>query len=186
MDEDDDDIIFSKAKIDPNLVLLQAKAVEFVTSVIIKHELELYDLLKQNCPLKMGEILSASNRKIFLMITEITNKFFNDLYASIQHNKQTGAVDLITEMTNLIDYGPHILLDKLVRLTCDTHFDILREELVIENEDAYSKSVLIQINSYLLSKNIIHMLAKGDDEDTAFVNIPEGKKAFDISVNLKV
>ncbi len=44
-------------------------------------------------------------------------------------------------MSEYADYGPHILLDKLVRLTISIHLDINREQLVLNNfcYDIYEK-----------------------------------------------
>ncbi len=183
-----DDLSLPRATIDPKLLLLQKEVTEFVTSVILKHEMEFYNFVEKNFPTKKNEILGSTNPNIIKMITEITNKFYNKIYHDIQHKFNTPINPVIFQMCDNAGYGPHILLDKLIRLTIDAHIDVVREKLVIQknNLDIYQKSVLNQINIYLLSKNLLHILSKGDDDDQPFVDLPPGQKAFDIIIDKNI
>ena len=228
----DDDMTFPKATVDPRLLKLQGDVTEFVTSVILKHETEFYSLVEKCFPDRIEDILGTTNASIILMITETTNKFYNDIYSDIQNKRDKLIAKLVLEMTSYSDYGPHILLDKLLRLTIEAHLEVNREQLVfikdnvsdqpmkpVENffdfierkltdgplsgaatvsagakiaqpnncgNNLYEKSVLDQINIYLLSCNLLHVLSKGLDEDTDFVDIPQGEKAFNIVIDKNI
>jgi hypothetical protein len=184
----DNDMTFPRASVDPKLLKLQKDVTEFVTSVILKHEKEFYELVTKLFQNKLEYLLGSTCSSIIEMITLTTNKFFNKIYYDIQHNNQTELSKIIFEMCEHTDYGPHILLDKLIRLTLETHLEISREQLAIVNNeyDLYEKSVLNQINIYLLSCNLLHILSKGHDEDSAFVDIPDGKQAFDVVIDKNI
>lgn len=183
-----DDLVIPKATVDPKLLLLQKDVTEFVTSVILKHEMELYNFVKNNFPTEIEKILGSTNATIIKMITEITNKFYNKIYFEIQNGFKAPINEVILQMCENIDYGAHVLLDKLIRLTFDAHIDVVREKLVFQknNLDLYQKSVLNQINIYLLSKNLLHVLSKGEDEDGPFINLPHGQKAFEIVIDKNI
>ena len=183
-----DDMTFPRASIDAKLLKLQKEVTEFVTSVILKHEKDFYDLIRIHFPENMEEILGSTNPSIISMITEITNIFYNKIYYDIQHKNNTPIANTILDMCELVDYGPHILLDKLIRLTFDAHIDVVREQLAFKNNDLdlYHKSVLNQINIYLSSKNLLHILSKGTDEDGPFVDLPEGLSAFNIVIDKNI
>ncbi|AYV85619.1 MAG: hypothetical protein Satyrvirus26_8 [Satyrvirus sp.] len=191
----DDDLVFPKASVDPKLLRLQKDVTEFVTSVVLKHEKEFYNLVKTHFHDQMEYLLGSTCSSIIEMITSTTNKFYNGIYRDIQNavvpsNKQnlSQLAKLILEMCKCAEYGPHILLDKLIRLTIELHIDINREQLAIENDDyeLYEKSVLGQINIYLLSCNLLHILSKGEDDDEPFIPIPDGKNAFNIKIDKNI
>lgn len=204
----DDNPSFAKAKTDPRLLDLQKEVVEFVTSVILNHELEFYRLVQKMFPSKLENLLCHTGPSIIQMITEVTNKFYNKIYFDIQHKNDTPLVKLILKMCELTDYGPHVLLDKLLRLTIELHLDVDREKLDIMDlarniysisnrpldskeldsspEDFYQKSVLRQINNGLKFKNLVHIFCKGVDEDMEFVHVPEGKCAFEIVIDKNI
>lgn len=182
----DDDMCFPKATVDPKLLKLQKDVTEFITSVILKHEGEFYVLVEKHFKSTMQNILGTTCRTIIQMITETTNKLFNKIYFDIQNNHQTQLTATILEMTEYADYGPHILLDKLIRLVIDIHIDVNREKLVIDNNEIYSMSVLQEINQNLLSKNLLDILSKGEHDDIPFVSIPLGEKAFNINIDKNI
>lgn len=184
----DDNLLFPRATVDPKLLLLQKDVTEFVTSVILKHEMDFYTLVDKIFPTEKSKILGSTNPTIIQMITEITNKFYNKIYFDIQHCFNTSLTQLIYQMCEHADYGAHILLDKMIRLTVDIHIDVIREKLILQKNDSdlYQKSVLNQINIYLLSKNLLHILSKGEDEDGPFVNLPDGQKAFEIIIDKNI
>lgn len=200
----DENPSFVKAQIDEKLINLQKQVVEFITSVILNHEMEFYQLIQKIFPSKMEDLLCSTGPSIIQMITETINKFYNKIYYDIQHKNETPITILVLSMGQFTDYGPHILLDKLLRLTLEIHLDVNREELVINSDkydsttntdkcdtnnyklDIYQKTVLNQINIGLNSKNLIHIMSKGEDEDTDFVNIPEGNNAFSIVIDKNI
>ncbi|AGC01750.1 hypothetical protein H012_gp715 [Acanthamoeba polyphaga moumouvirus] len=182
-----EELIFPKATIDPRLSHLQKSVTEFITSVILKHEKELYDLISQYDKQNTNEFLCTTNSKIIDAITLMTNKFFNDLYRKIQDEIQTPLSKLILEMCKFADYGPHILLDKLIRLVISIHLDINREQLALDDDyNLYEKSLLNQINICILSYNLLHMLSIGPDENIPFNKIPEGQNAFNIVIDKNI
>jgi len=184
----DDDMTFPKATIDPKLIKLQKDVTEFITSVILKHEREFYQLVENNFNSEYENVLGYTRDYIIEMIVRITNKFYNKLYYDIQHNVESDLVKLLLSLCEFTDYGPHILLDKLIRLTLDAHLEISREDLVFNDNkyDIYEKSVLMQLNTYLLSCNLLHILSKGEDEEGPFINIPEGANAFNIVIDKNI
>lgn len=184
--DDDGNLFFSQAKIDPTLINLQKDVTEFVTSVILKHEKDFYELVKNNFNGAYENILGYTRNYIIEMITRTTTKFYNQIYADIQHNKKTPLTTLICEMTEYAKYGPHILLDKLFRLTLDAHLDIIREDLIFDDMDLYNKSILCQLNIYLSSRNLLHVMSKGMDENGPFVIIPEGNNAFQVDIEKNI
>jgi hypothetical protein len=181
-----DDLTFPKATIDPKFLHLQKEVTEFITSVILKHEMDFYNLVKANFLLDIDNILGSTNPTIIQMITEITNIFYNKIYYEIQRGISTPITNLVLNMRTYADYESHILLDKMIRLTIDAHLDVVREKLALNDLELYQKSVLNQINIYLLSKNLLHILSKGIDEDGPFINLPDGQKAFDIVIDKNI
>ncbi|AVL94609.1 hypothetical protein ma223 [Moumouvirus australiensis] len=182
-----DELIFPKATIDPKLSQLQKNTTEFITSVILKHEKELFLLVSQYDKQNINEFFCTTNSKIIEAITMLTNKFFNDLYRKIQDEIQTPLTILALEMCKFAEYGPHILLDKLIRIVISIHLDINREQLVLnEDYELYEKSLLNQINICILSYNLLHMLSIGPDENIPFNKIPEGMNAFNIVIDKNI
>ena len=188
----DDDMTFPKATVDPKLIKLQSDITVFVTSVILKHEKEFYRLVNTHFAAEFESILGNTTSSIISMITETTNKFYNKLYFDIQNSNTTDLSEIIMEMCELVDYGPHILLDKLLRLTLEIHLDVVREQLAFTDKkslrdyDLYEKSVLMQINTSLLSLNLLHIFSKGADEDGPFVVVPPGENPFDIVIDKNI
>ena len=183
----DEDMSFPKATIDPKLIKLQKDVTEFITSVILKHEKEFFSLVQNKFGKKnMDKVLGTTNKSIIEMIKEITVKFYNKLYFDIQNKVETPLTELILNMCEFAEYGAHILLDKLFRLTLDAHIDVSREQLVIKKEDKYLKSVLNQINIYLLSKNLLQIFSKNEGEDIPFINIPAGEQAFSVFIDKNI
>ncbi|AUV58218.1 hypothetical protein [Bandra megavirus] len=185
---EDDELVFPRATIDAKLSKLQHDVTEFITSVILKHEREFYELILNNNKDNINQLLCNTQSIIINFIQLVTNKFYNNIYRDIQNKNNTNLANLIIEMSEYADYGPHILLDKLVRLTISIHLDINREQLVLNNfcYDIYEKSLLSQINICLLTYNLLHMLSKAPDEDIPFVNIPDGQNAFDIIIDKNI
>ena len=184
----DDDLSFPRATIDGKLIRLQKDVVEFVTSVILKHESEFYHLVKDNFPDKLEEILCITNPSIIEMIVKTTTKFYNNIYHDIQNKKIYGLTQIILDMCEFAEYAPHFLLNKLIYLTVDVHLEIPREKLVIQNNDLdlYHKSILIYLNFHLLSHNLLDMFAKTDNENNQFVFPSDGQNAFDIVIDKNI
>lgn len=180
-----EDLTFPKATIDPKLYKLQESVVEFVISTILKNESDFYALVEKNCNEKKEDILGTTNPSIIEMITLTTNKFYNKIYLDIQNKNNNELANVVIEMCQHCEYGPHILLDKLLRLTIEAHYDVWREKLTIDNLDLYQKSILTQLSLYLLSKNILHIFSKGDGDDIPFVNVNDGN-AFSISIDKNI
>lgn len=192
----DNDMTFPKATIDPKLIKLQSEITNFVTSVILKHEREFYKLVNTYFEAEYQLILANTTASIISMITETTNQFYNKLYFDIQNSNNNDLVKLVMEMCELVDYGAHILLDKLLRLTLEIHLDIVREQLAFSDgslnlntsdaDDIYEKSILMQINISILSHNLLHIFSKGMDEDGPFVIVPTGEKPFNIIIDKNI
>ena len=181
-----DDMSFPKATVDPKLIRLQKDVTEFVTSVILKHENELYDLFKRQFPNQLEDILGLTTNKIISIIQLMTSKFFNNIYRQIQNNTNDPRKILVEEMCKFADYGPHILLDKLCRLTFHIHLDIARENLDFTNIEIYKKCLLKEINTSILSLNLLHILSKGDGDDIPFQHVPEGYEPFQIIIDKNI
>lgn len=183
-----DDLVFPKATVDPRLLKLQQLVTGFVTSVILKHERDFYQLVENHYPSKKNSILTTTNSSVIEMIMQTTSKFYNKLYHGIQQKMDSDLIESVVNMCEFADYGPHILLDKMIRLTLEIHLDIWRENLLLadNNCDVYEKTILIEINKSLLSLNLLHILSKGIDEDGPFVIIPEGENAFDVVIDKNI
>ncbi len=180
----DDEMHFPRATIDPNLIKLQSEVTEYVTGVILHQEKKFYEVVNNNFPTMKSDILGTTCKTIIDMITEAINTHYNNIYLGIQYDQSTAEIDLVKEMASHGDYGPHILLDKLIRLTIDAHSDIIREKLCLDNLDLYHKTILEQINVYLLSTNLLHVMSKGPFDDIPFFPVPEGQKPFQIVSNI--
>ena len=180
----DNKLLFPKAELEPKLFTLQKDVVEFVTSVILKHEREFYHLVVSHCNSKFEDILGTTSNTIVEMITTTTSKFYNDIYRTIQNKVYSDLSNVVLSMGNNCNYGPHILLYKLLHLTLDVHLDINREQIECnKNFDIYEKSVLNQINVHLISINIIKYMITDVDDDIPFLNIPDGNSAFTVKIN---
>lgn len=181
-----DDMSFPKATVNPKLIRLQKEVTEFITSVILKHELELYNLFQSKMPLLTEDILGLTSSKIITMIQLMTMKFYNTIYKKIQVGTTDPMTTLVKEMTTFAEYGPHVLLDKLCRLTFHVHLDIARENLDVNNIEIYSKCVLKEINTSILSLNLLHMLSKGENDDIPFVHVPNDYEPFQIVIDKNI
>jgi len=173
---------------DPKLVQLQESVIEFVTSIILKFELDFYRTMNDVYPDQLEQILAKTDKTIIDMIMVTNNKFFNQLYFDIQNKNYTPLVTLILRMNELTTYGPHILLDKLIRYTLDIHAAISREKLCVDSADVYSKSVLIEINLQIRSNNFYYAFSTNESEsqsesNLSFVHVPAGEKPFNIIID---
>lgn len=176
---------FPPAVLDPRLVTLQDQTAAFVTRVIIQHETEIYAFLGQQFPDKKVELLGTTNDTIYRFISVFTHKFYNRLYKAIQNGTHAPYLEDFIELIPNADYEPHILLDRLIRLTLDIHAEISRERLASEADcDAYIKTVLNQINLYLPSLNLIDYLMATEQDQGPFVPVPEGEDAFKVSIDI--
>jgi len=185
--DNDEPLTFPKATINPGLVELQIKVVDFVTSVIVRHEKEFNTMLDNNFgPVIKQQILTTTNKNIIQMITETTNKFYNNIYHNIQHKLDNILTILILDMCKLCDYGVHILLDKLIRITVELHIDITRENISTKTPDLHSKTLLIEIDLCFKQFNLMNILSKEPGENNEFVNIPDGISAFNIVIEKNI
>lgn len=178
---DDDELHFPRASVDPRLLKLQLEVTEFVTGVILNHEKKFYELIEMHAKHLKSNILGTTNEKIIDMITVTTNTYYNQLYLCIQNKTPTSESELIEEISSYADYGSHVLLDKLIRLTIDIHHEIIREKLHIDTCNTHLKTVLEQINIYLISTNLLHILSKGPNDDIPFCIVPDNQQPFNIS-----
>lgn len=190
--EGNNGLSFPKATIDPKMVQLQKDTVDFVTSVILMHENDFYRLVTEHYNGNYELILGHTKAHIINMISMATNTYYNSVYKLVQESYENpyerGAeiVELILTMKNFGGYGAHVLLDKLIRLTFETHIDVVREKLVFTDKDAFEQSVLSEVNTKLLSLNLLHIMAKGENDNDNFVILPEGVSAFDIKIDKNV
>uniref|UniRef100_A0A6C0LRG1 Uncharacterized protein n=1 Tax=viral metagenome TaxID=1070528 RepID=A0A6C0LRG1_9ZZZZ len=178
-----DDMIFPPATIDSKLISLQKNAVEFISSVILKHEKFFYDLVNKDLLSELESLLGTTDQVILDMITTTTNDFYNKLYFDVQHKNDMEIVKWINEMAILGGYGAHILLDKLIRLTISIHFDIIREELDISNYKKYNDSLHKQLSYLLVNINFLHIFSKAPDDETEFFCVPENSSPFKIIID---
>lgn len=185
-----DELDFPRATINPKLQKLQSLVTEFITSVILKHEKEYYNLVFKMYKEHAEYLLGTTQNTIISTICTLTKTFYNKLYHSFQKNDQSnGSVKFIQEMVSYTDYGPHILLDKLFRITIDIHLDIIREELIVDETvekpfDVYYDSLSIQLNKKLVSYNLLNALSKNDDDnDGQFIVVPDNHEVFDINID---
>ncbi len=182
-----DDLSISKPEIDSKLIKLQNEVVDFVSTVILKHEIEIYDLVKKNFSGQMAQLLGTTNPKIIEIITTITNKFYNKMYKNFQNKKFDAETMIINSMLPYVNYGPHVLLEKLIKITIDAHIDLVRENLVVDvtSRDVYEKSINVQLNLYFKS-NLCHVLSSDKSDSTPFVALPENQDAFDIVIDQNI
>lgn len=190
IDEDDsclvnEDMTFRDIIINVRDRKLQNLVVEFITSLILKHEQEFY-LLVQNKLNMRFDILNTTNKTIIEMIIAINNKYYNDLYLSIQNNKENSCKNLILDMQKFVEYDTYILLFKLLHLTLEAHIDIYRENLVTNNLDLYKKTTLSEINLFLQSANIIDAFRNQPDDCIKIPAIAAGQLPFNIVIHKNV
>lgn len=187
LDEDDKGIVFSAATHDPKLIRLQKDVTEFVTQIILKHEREYYYFVHNNFHSERIALLGETNKSVIEVIVAMTNKFYNVLYKNIQNSVIGGQEIEILDMCKMADYGPHILLDRLIKLTLDLHIEVVRESLEVNDDyEAYIKSVLKEINYHLISRNLLDYLKKCDDDDTPFMILSDDQDAFSIKIERNV
>ena len=169
--QDEDHLDFPKASIDAKLISLQKAVTEFLASVIVRHELAFYQAIKITNIDNVQAILGTTNQTINNMIAASVMNFYNGLYRDIVESRPNTNTEYIFMMCDLATYGPHILLDKLFRLTIDIHFDVIRENLSTSNlqksTSNYEATIINAINICLQNKNLLHILSKGMDEDSA-------------------
>lgn len=178
-------MIFPNHKLDTesDIIKLQEQAVEFVTSVILRHEKCFYDLIEKTNKLLLKSILGTNNQSILSMIITSTDLFYNSLYMDIQNKIVTPLTTIINQMTTLAEYGPHVLLDKLYKLTINCHSEISRDELIVKSgPEKYMERILTQINTYLVTKNTTSIFSKSDGEDIPFVVITDDAVPFQTTI----
>lgn len=181
-----DDMSFPKASVNAKLLRLQKEVTEFITSVILKHERELYDLFKKQMPQLLEDTLGLTTNKIITIIQLMTMKFYNSTYKKVQDRLNDPVVKLIEEMVTFAEYGPHILLDRLCRLTFHIHLDIARENLDVTTIEIYEKCLLKEINTSILSMNLLHVLSKSENDDVQFQNVPDNYEPFKIIIDKNI
>ena len=179
-----DEIELPKTAINPNLIKLQSEATEYITSIILLHEKRFYEIVQNNFPDKKSDILGTTCKTIIDMISEATNTYFNQIYLDCQNKKYTVDVSLVIRMASYGEYGPHILLDKLIRLVLDIHCDVIREELCVDNLEKYTDTILKQINSNLKKMTLIYELEKSSDDTNEFWHVPANKQPFSVSLDI--
>ncbi|BCS82917.1 hypothetical protein QLL95_gp1206 [Cotonvirus japonicus] len=187
----DDELTFPKATINEKLTALQKYATEFIVEVILRHEKEYYDLIEKNIGREyLKSQLCSTNNIIITAICELTMKFYNKLYHDYQNKIKNGLTQMIDNMNKYTDYGPHVLLDKLFRVTIDVHIEIQREHLIINNEynyDIYEKSINTEIYLVLVPYNLLNALSLSATDDTGdFIIVPNDHKVFNIKIDKNV
>lgn len=180
----DSDMNFPKAMKNSKMSILQSKVTAYVSELILLHEIKFYNLVHKNFPKKKPEILGTTCKTIIDMISEANSSHFNRLYSDCQNNKFTPEVMLIHSMTEYGAYGPHALLDKLVRITLDIHTDIVREDLCLDDLDQYKQTIQDQINDYLLNSTLLYILEKDQTDTTNFISVPPNTKPFQINLDI--
>lgn len=182
-----DDMTFPKQAQYENMIKLENETQSFVATLILKHETQFYEIITKNFDCQYEKYLGNTASHIIQMIVEITNKYFNDLYFDIQNKVDNDVTQLVHKMCSYGGYGPHILLDKLIRLVIDSHIEISREKLVCDDTyESFKQSLFVEINIYLSSKDIIHIMAKGINDDTMFIHLSSDQKPFDIVIDKNI
>lgn len=170
------ELIFSKANHDPSLLLFQKDLTELITSIILDHETTFFNIISIYFNLN---ILSSPSSTIIYMIKEITINFFNKLFLDIQNKNETSITILIIKLSKKMNYEPYILLNRLIHIILDLHLQISREKLIINNLNLYLKSVLDQINIYLLSCPLLELFLKKSNHN---IPLPNSIVPFDIVI----
>lgn len=186
-----DDMTFDKPVVPQEAVKLQKEVVEFVTSVIIKHEEHLTKIVMSmhSDSNMVALILGSTHAHIIEMIVALSNDFYNSVYKDVQAHivdkkEPTDLVKLVVKMSGYAKYGPHILLEKLIRYTVDCHTEIIREDLDLFDTESYKYSVLDQINTFIKKNPPLHLFSRRQTENrTEFVVVPDGERAFNVSVS---
>lgn len=162
LEDSNGDLIFPKASEDIELVDFQKDIIEFITSVILKHEQEFYQLAGKHFANISEILLTTDNQSINEMIKLTTNKFYDDLCRNVNEEHITSTSQIIIDMQIKYKFVPRVLLDELRKLTLDTHLGISREKLILNDNsiDLYQKSILMQLNLYLSSFNMIELFSK--------------------------
>lgn len=164
-------------------VQIRKNIVDFITDVILRHEQFIYELVEKNMKSDMANILNKSNITIYQLISTLTDDFFNNLYFDIQNEVVSDVTTTIKNLASELDYGPHILLNNLYKITVDAHFEIPREELIITDKiDTYLNRIVMHINGYIMTKNIYEIFDKHDGDDIQFVVMKDGIKPFNSKI----
>jgi hypothetical protein len=166
----DDDFEIPKVTVNKSLIKLQELTAEFIASIICINETYFYNQFSKLDEKAMGinlqTLLCKTSDVILKVITVTTEKYYNDLFKMLRDNVDDQTTRMIHEMTKLGGYEYHILLDKLFRITVHAHcYEIERESLDVTNLDIYIKTILNQINTYLMKANFLHMMSKGSDDN---------------------
>ena len=148
-----DDMTFTKASEDPKLIQLQKDLTELITSIIIKHEMELCTFIDTNFP-DSSDILTTNNNTIPLLINEVNNKFFQ----KVNLLEPTHLTNLITTMAAIIDCEPSAFITKLKSITENIHLQIARTQLSRVDNDTYTHTLLNQLNLIFSTINFLHLL----------------------------
>lgn len=182
VNETETGMVFPKAGTNPNMFKLQILVRDFITSLVLKHEQTMYKTITQN-GYDMSYLLTTNKVGIDL-IKECTEDFFNSCYNDLQNENITADTTTILEMSYLAEYSPHILLNKLIQVTLDVHIGVVRENLSHESADKYFHGVQAEIEYLFLSSvNLIYILSKGLEDDEDFINITNGRKAFEVVID---
>lgn len=189
-DSDDCDLVnpdmtFRDINVKINERKLQKLVVEFITSLVLKHEQDFYNLVNDKLNGKF-DILTTTNKAIIEMIIAINNKYYNDLYLSIQNNTENAAKVLVQEMHKLVQYDIYTFLYKMLHLTLEAQIDIYRENLAINNLEIYKKTVLTEINLFLQSTNILDALEHKPDDNLKIPEILPGQIPFNVVIHKNI
>jgi len=181
--QEDAPMFFPKTEINPFMLKLQVIAREFLTTVIIHHELLIYNIIVENG--YDTSLLTTTNKTIIDLIIECTKTFYNNCYMNLQNKVVTSETTNILEMSYYAQYSsPHILINKLIKLTLDIHIDIIRENLSLKSVEQYFSGIQGEIEyQFLSSVNLAHVMSKGFEPDEDFINVSDGEKPFDVIID---
>jgi hypothetical protein len=135
------------------------------------------------------DIVYTNNKQVFIFIAKNLTEHFNKMfilmseYVKKVNSSHSSRREILSEFKSIkklfiisqcyLNYGPHILIEKLLKLSAYVNLNIDRTHLNHFDTNVYGDSLITQIRSILLSINIENWLKKEKDDDIIFPTEPE-------------
>lgn len=170
--------------IDTKIYNLKNTLIDYINKIICDHEKIFYEIITTKYSSMISQIIGTTDQIIIDMISEANNDYFNKLYFSYQNKVINTETKYIYKLSKMLEYGPHIVMDKLINLVIHTHLEIVRENLNVMTIDDYLESIHDQLENIYMADEMWSELFKDIElYSTDFIVMDKSTKPFNIIID---